>query len=842
MTADDTSPEPPRPPPANAPYPARPEVFDEAVAADGTVRPAWRAVIGWMQHVGTAELQQQERQAQQRIREDGVAYHVHDDPVAAARPWPLDLAPLVLDAVEWSRLEQGLAQRASVLELLLADLYGPQRAVREGVVPAELVYGVPAYLRACETGGAPRAPMLNLYAGDLVRTAAGEWRVLADRTQAPAGLGFALENRVVTARVLADPFAAEPVHRLAAFFREVRLALAALGPRGADAARIALLTPGPGNETYFENAYLAHYLGLMLVEAEDLVAREDGVFLKMLGGLQQVDVVLRRIDDHLCDPLELRADSLVGVPGLVGAVRRGQVAVANALGAGLLATPALLSFLPAACRYFLGEDLRLPSVEGWWCGERAELDGGGDGLAVYDVGGPQPSRPLCPGAMSAADRAALQERVRAQPGRHVAQRLPALGTLPQLDHDRLEPSQGILRTFLVQRQPGSFQAMPGGLYRTVESEYSAELPVYTGRTSKDVWVRSDGPVDTFSLLAPAAAPVAISRGGGDLPSRVADHLFWLGRYKERIEAAVRVLRVLFQRLGEGADESAAGAGALRRMAQVYPLAGIGPDPRAWAAAQFDPQAPDSLRGLLDSVQRNAGRVRDRFSADTWRVLNRLFVEVPDPPGDAWLLLQRAGDWFNTTIMRLSAFDGLTMESMTRGPGWHFLDLGRRIERALHMSSLAGHAFDEAGTGPIDVSACEDVLSIADSLITYRRRYLTRFQPAPLLDLLLADETNPRSVAHQVDRLREHLARLPGVRTEPMEEQGRLLDELAARLQRTDFSALGPDGSAVRALELQDLLLAVDSALPDVSDLLTRRYFSHSEAARPLATLARAGQA
>ncbi len=832
-------------PPAAAPYLPPAGVYDEAVGPDGAVRPDWRGLLGWMQEIGTAELQRQERQAQSRIREDGVSYHVHDDPVGAARPWPLDLAPLVLSAADWAGLEAGLVQRAVVLEELLADLHGPQRTVREGVVPAELVYGGPAFLRACQFPGGPHGPMLNLYAGDLVRTAGGAWQVLADRTQAPAGLGFALENRVVTGRVLAGPFAADPVHRLAPFFRAVRAALVRLDPRGREAPRIALLTPGPGNETYFENAYLAHYLGLSLVEAEDLVARDDGVFLKMLGGLQPVDVILRRIDDHLCDPVELRSDSLVGVPGLVGAVRRGQVAVANALGAGLLATPALLSFLPAVCRFFLREELRLPAVPGCWCGDEAgrrAVESDPDRYTLFDVGGAQPCRPLRPAALAREERAELLARVRAQPGRHVAQELPELATLPQLEQSRLEPCRGILRAFLVQSGPREFSAMPGGLFRAVGADYADELPVHSGRSSKDVWVRSEQPVDTFSLLAPAGAPVAISRGGGDLPSRVADHLFWLGRYKERLESAVRILRVLFLRVIDRGGESPPGCSVLARLSRVYPLSDLGPDPLGWPARLLDGQVVGSLRSLLDSVQRNAGRVRDRLSADTWRVLNRLFVDIPEPAGDPWSLLQRAGDWFNVSIIRLSAFDGLTMESMSRGPGWHFLDLGRRIERALHMTSLAGHAFDESGTGPVDLSACEDVLGIADSLITYRRRYLTQLQPAPLLDLLLADETNPRSVAHQVERLREHLARLPGVRTEPLETQGAALDALADRLQRADFSRLGPEGSAEHALALQDLLVAVEAALPELSDLLTRRYFSHSEAARPLATLARTGSA
>lgn len=845
MTDDESSFGPGARPPVRSPYAPRPGVFDEAADEQGGVRPHWQRLLGWMEEVGAPELQRQEALALKRISEDGVAYHVHDDPVGAARPWPLDMAPLVLSAAEWTALDDGLRQRATVLELLLADLHGAQRTVREGVVPAELVYGVPYFLRACQGEAAARGPLLNLYACDAIRTAGGQWRVLADRTQAPAGIGFALENRVVSARMLAEPFAADHVQRLAHFFLAVRQALAALDPRQQDHPRVVLLTPGPGNETYFENAYLAHYLGYTLVEAEDLVVRDDGVHLKMLGGLKRVDVLLRRIDDVFCDPVELRADSQVGVPGLVGAVRRGQVAVANALGAGLLATPALMSYLPAACRHFLGQDLRLSAVDGFWCGapgRLAQVLADPDPFALYEVAGPQPNLPWVPARLAAAERQDLLARVRAAPGRFVVQVLPPLATLPQLENRRIEPCHAILRAFLVNRG-SDFQAMPGGLVRTVGADYADELPVYAGRSSKDAWVMSDQPVDKFSLLTPASATIPVSRGGGDLASRVADHLFWLGRYKERLEGSVRVLRVLFLRVLDQGDEVAAGSsGVLQRLVQVYPVTGTSLQPLDWPANQLDPRVTGSVRSLLDVIQRNAGRVRDRFSGDTWRVLNRLFVDLPTSSGDPWALLPQMVDWFNVTIIRLSSFDGMTMESMTRGPGWRFLDLGRRIERVLHMASLAGHAFDESATGPVDLSACENVLSIADNLITYRRRYLTQLQPAPMLDLLLADESNPRSVAFQLERMREHLGCLPGVRTEPLELGAARLEELSDLLARAEMLQVAPDGSPGRVLALHDLLERFELAMPELSDLLTARYFSHSEASRSLATFARTGTA
>lgn len=821
-------------------YLRRDKIFDEALDASGEVRAHWQRLMSWMSEVGPQELERQEQLAHHRISEDGVAYHVQDDPVRAARPWPLDIVPLIISPQEWGGLEQGLVQRARVLDELLVDLHGPQRSIQEGVIPPELVYGVPYFLRACRDAQAARKSMLHLYACDMIRTAGGDWNVLADRTQAPAGIGFALENRVVSSRLLSEPFVEDRVQRLAHFFRTVRESLAGLSPREGN-PRVVLLTPGPGNETYFENAYLAHYLGYTLVEAEDLTVREDGVHLKMLGGLKRVDVILRRIDDAYCDPVELRTDSMVGIPGLVRAVRNQQVALANALGSGLLATPALMSLLPAACRFFFGEDLRLPSVPGHWCGSPnalKEVLDGLDGFAVYDVAGAQPNQPILPARMSKEEKELLIGRMRQRPDRFVTQEIMPLATAPQLDQSQVVPCHAILRTFLVNRGE-TFLTMPGGLTRVAGEDFWSDLPVYRGRASKDTWVMSDVPVEKFSLLMPSSVPVPLSRGGGDIPSRVAEHLFWLGRYKERLETSVRILRVVFIRLLEqGDDAQSPGLDALLPMVQFYPLEGLIDVPvSSWPAAALDPKGKGSLGSLLDMIQRNSSRVRDRFSGDTWRILNRLFVDIPAVHPVEWRMLQRMIDWFNVTIIRLSAFDGMTMESMTRGPGWRFLDMGRRLERALHMNSMLQTMFVESADQPVEASSCEDVLSIADNLITYRRRYLTQLQLAPLLDLLLADESNPRSVAHQLTRLGEHVRAVVDTSRKVADPEELVLLSLSAELRQADLREISDFVVDNRRAALGELLDRMKKTLPELSNALTTRYFSHSEPSRQLTALA-----
>ena len=822
-------------------YPRDAARFDEALDAGGQVRPHWLKLADWMSEAGPQELNRQERIALDRISEDGVAYHVQDDPVRAARPWPLDIIPFIVSPQDWQSLERGLQQRARLLELLLCDLHGAQKSIRDGIIPAALVHGVPYFLPACQQPDRPPESMLHLYACDMIRAADGRWQVLADRTQAPAGLGFALENRVVSARLLSEPFVEDRVHRLARFFRSARETLRTLDPRKQEYPRIVLLTPGPGSETYFENAYLAHYLGYTLVEADDLTVRDDGVHLKMLGGLKRVDVILRRIDDVFCDPVELRGDSLIGVPGLMRAVRNRQVAVANALGAGLLATPALLPFLPAACRHFFGEDLRLDSVEDGWCGDPEFLCHAlerADDFLFFDVAGPNPHLPLRPALMPAGDRDELLRRVRGVPGQFVAQRFIELASTPQLEQGQIQPAACILRSFLVQRE-SDYEAMPGGLTRVVPGDYIEALPVYRGAASKDTWVMSDVPVEQFSLLMPASAQLAINRGGGDISSRVADHLFWLGRYKERMESCVRTLRVVFLRqLEQGNTLEQPGSVNLQRLLGFYPLEGMsGLSPSAWANAALDPARSGSLAWLLETIRRNSSRVRDRFSGDTWRILNRLFVEIPQPAADDWQMLQRLIDWFNVCIIRLSAFDGMTMESMTRGPGWRFLDSGRRVERALHMLSVVETSFVERADAPLQAADYEDILSVADSLITYRRRYLTQLQLAPVVDLFLADESNPRSVAFQVERLREHLYALSTTSHQSAQAEEHVLHDLLTELHSTDLRQLADTVVDHRRVGIESWTRRMKGILPEISDVLTSRYFSHSERSRSLAGMA-----
>lgn len=825
------------PPDMFADYRPAPDCFDEMNTA-GPARTAWERVAKYLAALGMPELKRREEAALRQLQENGATYNVHGDAFGGDHPWELDVIPFIVHESEWSALAAGLAQRARLLDLLLADLYGPQTALREGLLPPEIIFDNPAYLRPCQNLPAPGGHHVHFYGVDLARGPDGGWRVLGDLPQIPAGAGYVLENRLVLSRLLADLFRDSQVHRLAHFFQQFREHLARLSPRRTDAPRLVKLSNGPQDVTYFEHAFLARYLGQTLVEGEDLAVREQTVWLKMLGGLQPVDVIVRRIEDAACDPLELGGPAARGLPGLLQVIRSGQVAVVNAVGSGLVESEAILPFLPKLCRHFLAEDLRVPSVETWWCGDPMQCSyvlEHLDELSVLPAFGGN-------GALPAATRGDLAAAIAAAPHRFIAQERLRFSAAPALDGERIAARRLFLRTFLT-LTPDGYAVMPGGLARAVESHSGAHEAVAAGGVSKDLWVVSDAPVSEFSLLPARTGAIELSRGGGDLPSRAADNLFWLGRYAERADAMIRIARLLLIRLSERPEGTAMPHLALYAAAlgETAPMALEGESDYAALEANtmsflFDDTVAGGLRQTVDAVRRVAGIARDRMSAETWRMLNRMELNLEEMSRARRFIAGDVVEMLDRMLIRLAAFAGTSLESMTRGQGWRFLDIGRRVERAVQLLTLLQYALVRP---PPDAEAAvlDDVLTIADCSITYRRRYLSSLHDAPVLDLLLTDETNPRSLLFQLEALSAHVEHLPReAGAVGLSEEQRLITRALTRTRLADISqlaAIAPDGArAALAAFLQEVL----DVVPLLSDALTRHYLSHARPARQLDTV------
>ncbi|HWW82934.1 MAG TPA: circularly permuted type 2 ATP-grasp protein [Vicinamibacterales bacterium] len=809
-------------------------VYDEMVEQSDSFRPHWEPFVRSIEALGRHELASRWESAKRTLRDNGVTYNVYGDPQGADRPWELDLLPLVISQKEWSSLETALIQRTRLLNSILSDIYGPRRLLSDGLLPPAVVFANPAFLRPCH--GVPVAGdvRLHLHAVDLARSPDGQWWVLADRTQAPSGAGYALENRIVLSRSLPEAFRGCKVQRLASFFRSYREHLAALAPHHRGSPNVVLLTPGPYNETYFEHAYLARYLGMTLVEGGDLTVRDCKVFIKTLDGLEPVDVIFRRLDDEFCDPLELRSDSSLGTAGLVEAVRTGNVAIANSLGSGVIETPAVLPFLPALCRHLLKEDLLLPSVGTWWCGQSAALEYVLDHLdrLVARRAFPSTNRePVFGRKLNEGERSALVDEIKAKPEDFVGQEQVALSTAPVWLSHRVEPRPIVLRAFIA-AAGDTYVVMPGALTRVASARDVPVVSNQRGGGSKDTWVLSDGPVSTVTLLTPAPGGLGRERLANDLPSRVADNLFWLGRHAERAEHVMRLLRSAIVRFtNEDATDATSELSSLLRVLvalELLPAALAGALPARELEQEmftfvFKPSSPSPLRAALAELRRLASIVRDRLSIDTSRILNQLHQDFRLRHGR--IQFDDVLAHLNRMITDLAAFSGMEMENMTRGHGWRFLDVGRRLERSLSLTALLKCAVEVPSVG----SMLEPLLEVTDSTMTYRRRYFARPQLLFVLDLLLSARTNPRGLAFQLGALSDHVQRLPRDPKAPLPtREERLIARANVTLRELDLDGMSRPDEGGRFSLLLDGLGSIDEDLRALSDAITYFYFSHAE--------------
>lgn len=813
----------------------QPRRYDELRGTDGAIRPAWKPLADAVTAMPAEEYVRRGAAAQAMLRDNGVTYNVYDDADGQSRLWQLDILPFVIGPEDWQLIERGIAQRAHLANEVLRDIYGPQKLMAEGHLPPHLVLGHPQFLRPLVGVTPPGGVHVHLYSADLARMPDGSWMVLASRADAPSGIGYALENRIVIGQTFPDLFGEMHIRRLASFFNSYRESVLSLGRKG----RVVLLTPGPHNEAYFEHAYLAHYLGFTLVEGDDLTVRDGQVFLKTLLGLERVAVIFRRVDSDFCDPLEFRGDSALGIPGLAEVARNGGVVLANAMGGGVMESPAMDAYLPGLSRALLGEDLKIPDIPTVWCGTewgRKEALKRLERVVVRDAFDARPlfsrqSTARLGSELSLGDIRFLKDRIARRGATVVTQDAVPLGLAPTYSNGVFATRPVNLRVFACWT-PEGYIVMPGGLVRVARDDHARSLSIQSGAASKDVWVGGERPGNTFSLLRNSDRAVEIRRTGEAPPSRAMDNLFWLGRYAERAENLVRVLRAVNTRLGE---DTAFAADIAERFLLPYAQASTaaireavdGNDDRLLTELRTlirERKSPDSLQSMLGLVRQTAWSARDRLSLDTWRVI-RLFTEADNLPAGEFDT-GAAQVYLDQVVRRAAAFSGLCAENMTRGPNWLFVDLGRRVERASHVSWLVGQAVlnaDEAESGRIRA-----VLEIADSAMTYRSRYLNAFDVSPLIDLLLLDDTNPRGLAFQLAAIERNLKELPRL-TPAQRHDGALRIAGDAKLYAAGSNAvvLAEIDEALRRPALHSFATRIDNAMARVTDAITDAYFQHS---------------
>ncbi len=788
-----------------------------------------------------SDLDRRVAQVAQQLQRDGVTHNVFNDQGVASRPWSLELLPLIIQASEWAGIEAGVVQRAALLQAIYSDLYGQgpgsQRLLHEGLLPPALLLRHPGYVRAMQGVQPPGGLALHILAFDLARGPDGQWWVVQQRTQGPSGLGYVLHNRLVVARQFPDAFRDLRVQHIASSYRRLLDTVEALAREVAGGAtpRVVLLTPGAYSETYFEHAYLARYLGLPLVEGGDLTVRGQQLFLKTVEGLEPVHGVLRRLDDDWCDPLELRPDSTLGVPGLLQAARAGTVVMANALGSAFLESPALQGFMPAIARHLGGDELQLPALPTWWCGEAAAWADTRQRLAGRLVRStfPRGGRTSQVHAALARGDAAAQAEINADPDAWTVQGRLRFSRAPIWTQGMVAPRPAMVRVYAIADGGGRWHVLPGGMTRVARREDSS-VSMQRGGSSLDTWVLTDGPVDTFSMLPRPLQVDDIAQRRRPVSSRTGENLFWLGRYTERAEQMVRLARATLSLLDGDTDTTEPVQRTLSLLAVKRGMAPVGVPtlaqaPRLFERALLSALADEEGEGGTSSIayslralERSSQALRDRLSSEHWTLINRMVegfsAALADAPGGVPSLPQALAA-LDHLALQLAAVTGAQTDRMTRDHGWRLLTVGRLIERLSGLTLRLGTFLETRALGT--AAGIELLLELFDSAITFRARYQRHEDLLALTDLLVLDNSNPRAYAGVLRRLRTEIGKLPGT----PESLQPLLDRLPASgagLTLEDLRGADETGVAEQLLALTQQL---SQAALDLADDVSGRYFT-----------------
>jgi uncharacterized circularly permuted ATP-grasp superfamily protein/uncharacterized alpha-E superfamily protein len=813
---------------------------------DMSVDAHWETFFQSYRQLGDSEIASRNEDMMRLLKENGVTYNIYGEPSGLNRPWKLDLIPFLIDREEWQVVESGLKQRAQLLNLILGDLYGERRLVKSGLVPPELIYNHAGFIRACAGIPLSGTRRLVLYSADLARSQNGSIWVVGDRTQAPSGSGYALENRTAMTRVVPELFEELPVRHLSPYFNALREGLNEIAPHQRANPRIVILTPGSNNETYFEHAYLSSYLGFTLVQGNDLIVKDNHVWLKTLGGLERVDVILRRVDDIYCDPLEMKEESQLGIPGLLQCVRRGNVSLANPIGSGILENPGLMPFLQPLSRYFLAEDLLIPTIASWWCGQQKERDyvlAHLPSLVIKRIYRSPTGGSIDAASLTSQQLKELRLRILDNPTLYVGQEKVDISHTPTWVDGKIETRRVLFRSFLVAGKDG-YTAMAGGLCRTSSEAGNFVISNQLGGISKDAWVLSPEPGRILNVLKEATERMTVSYNDM-LPSHAAENLFWVGRYTERVLGNARFLRTVMQFVVEGNKLRTENTiltercllTALTQYSYTYPgFVGDGAEERVAAPWEeltevlFNEKRAGSLKHNFQQFYKAVHEVREHWSTDTWRVLRSIEEEFrlePSLSGHGRLLMLHTLDDLITAMV---AFIGLNRESISREQGWIMLDVGRKIEQGLLLITLIRTMMIIRWSEQIEYNLLQSILMSCEGLVNYRYKYRMPLQHSLVLDFLLFDPNNPRSLVYQVERLKAYLKELPRTSGGPLRmEYERLIDQAVDLLKQADRKALEEtDAEGVAYNELEIYLSSLYALLSAIPGVISKTYFKHEQ--------------
>jgi len=817
----------------------------------------WKIFFNSFAQLGDDEIANRRQDMMRFLKENGVTYNIYGDPLGFNRPWKLDIIPFLIGREEWELIENGLVQRATLFDLILKDIYGERSLLKNGLLPMEIVFNHTGFLRQCSGIELPGKNHLVLYSADMARSADGKIWVLNDRTQAPSGSGYALENRLTMARIVPELFNGLKVRRLSPYFHSLRSALTSISPVNSREPRIVILTPGPSNETYFEHAYLSSHLGFTLVQGNDLMVKDNFVWLKTLGGLEKVDVILRRLDDAYCDPLELKEDSQLGIPGLLQAVRHGNVSIANPLGTSVIENPGLMPFLPAIAKHLLGEELKLPSVASWWCGQpdamKYVLDNIGSLIIKRISRMSNTSTSVDASSLSAHQLHELKQRIKSMPYKFVGQEKANFDDTPSLVNGKIEAKDALFRSFAVSNN-GSYIAMQGGLTRTSGDNGNYIISNQLGGISKDTWIISEEAGSTFNVRKELEQDPGISMSYKSevLPSHTAENLFWVGRYAERVLGNARFQRTVMQFIEEAnkafSDNDEYIKQSLLKSLTLYThtFPGFtGPDGEKKLAEPweelgeilFDVHRVGSLAHNIGLFNRAVYAVRDHWSTDTWRVLRDMEENWQKAYEQRQTSHHRIIYALDSLITSMVAFIGLNRESISREQGWILLNMGRKTEQSILLVNMLRVTLAYKHDEQIEYILQEAVLKSNECLVNYRYKYRSHLKMPLVLDLLLLDPNNPRSLVYLLERLKDYVSGLPKISAgHALPDHERIALEAYTLLKLAVKEKLAePDKHSSTYKNLETFLHKMNKLLYTLHNVISKAYFMHAKTQKQLFT-------
>lgn len=823
---------------------------DEMYSLNNGIKPYWSKLLTSFDTLGVTGLTARQKDIDWLLSENGVTYNVYNDPQGMHRPWNLNVVPFMLHQNEWAEVEEGLKQRAELLNLVLKDVYGDRKLIKNGIVPYEVIYGHRGFLRQCSGMELQLEQYLSIYAADLCRGTDGRLWVVNDRTEAPSGMGYALENRSTTSRILPDLYAEMKVKRLSGFFQEFNQMLidAALGKK--ENPNIVILTPGSHNETYFEHAYMASFLGYPLVQGNDMVVRDGFLWMKSLQGLKQIDVVLRRVDDAFTDPLELREDSHLGVAGLLDVVRRNNVAVINPIGSGVIENPGLIPFMPAIAKFFMDEELKLPQIASWWCGQEKERNFVLDNiskLVIKRIDRTNRESIYFGELMSAEALDELKKVILERPYRFVAQERINFSTAPNFTNDKLAPRNVVARAFCIASKK-DYSVMPGGLVRVAPDGETVRVSNQRGGTSKDFWILDDEPiVEEKNRHWQQKSSIAIS-GLNDLPSLTAENLYWAGRYVGRTLVNARFLRTVMRQMAivqnrnEKPDSEKLKVlfKAVTQLTGTYPgfverskdgkLAMDNPYEEMLSVI-LDKNRVGSLAHTISMFGNSYYSIRNLWSSDMWRVfenIQKIWNSLVDGDDHS---INKILKVLNQLITRLIAFMGLIEESIMVQQGLLLYFIGLQLEQcSLNITkcrALLTIKYDEQ----VEYDLLEYLLTSHESLNIYRYSYRSHIELAHVLDLVVLDLDYARSLTFMINRLQKDIARLPHSKHDhQLSNYQKFVFEAFSKLRLAESSKLVQTKSEtdVTREQLDTLLKELSDLLYKTSQSISNTYFNHTD--------------